>query len=235
MPLRAQTLLLTLALTTCALAQDPLKTLPDNYTRVLDNPTVEVIRAHYGPNEKIPVHDHSSLSTVFVYLSDSGQVRIDHAEPGEKPVSILRPPTTTGAFRVNEGAAERHSIENLGDTPSDFLRIELKNVTLHLPEAFRGKAPKSLATSSDTVEFTNPSVQVERIICAGPTACPVASSPFPSLLVAFTAASLVNPTEQPNRLASGSLLWFPASQSATLIPNGSPAHILRILFPSPTP
>ena len=99
-------------------AQDPLVTLPNNYRSIFDNSSVTVIYAHYGPYEKIPVHDHSSLSTVFVYLSDSGPVRIDHAE--ETPFSVIRPPTVKGSFRVAAGQAERHSIENLGDTSSDF-------------------------------------------------------------------------------------------------------------------
>ncbi len=40
-------------------AQDPLKTLPNNYRSVFDNADLTVIRAHYGPHEKIPVHDPS--------------------------------------------------------------------------------------------------------------------------------------------------------------------------------
>ena len=82
-----------------AAAQDPLVTLPSNYRSIFDNADVAVIRAHYGPHEKIPVHDHTAFSTIFVYLNDSGQVRIDHAEDG-KVDSVVRPPTVKGAYRV---------------------------------------------------------------------------------------------------------------------------------------
>lgn len=215
-----------------ARAQDPLATLPKNYSLVLDNSSVAVIRAHYGAHEKIPIHDHSSLSTVFVYLSDSGQVRIDHVED-DKPVSIVRPPTVNGSFRVAAGLAERHSIENLGDTSSDFLRVELKHVSLALPEPFRGKAPHDPLQSQDSIEFTNPSLQIQRIICVGSAPCPVNPSPAPSLIVAFTPLNMTTGTSQ-QRYGSdaGSVFWLPASQAATITADpGSPTHILRILIP----
>jgi len=214
-------------------AQDPLVTLPQNYRLVLDNSTVAVIRAHYGPHEKIPVHDHTSFSTVFVYLSDSGPVRIDHVE--EKPVSVIRPPTVKGSFRVAAGMAERHSIENLGDTSSDFLRVELKQISLTLPEPFRGKAPQSPLQTQDSVEFTNPSLQIQRIICVGTAPCPVSPSPAPSLIVAFTPLNMTTGTSQKRYESdAGGVFWLPSSHAATITPDpASPTHILRILLPAP--
>ena len=213
-------------------AQDPLATLPQNYRLVFDNSAVAVIRAHYGPHEKIPVHDHTSFSTVFVYLSDSGPVRIDHAE--EKPVSVTRPPTVKGSFRVAAGMAERHSIENLGDTSSDFLRVELKQISLALPEPFRGKAPPSPLKSQNSMEFTNPSLQIQRIICIGASPCPVNSAPAPSLIIAFTPMYIATgASEKREKLDAGAVRWLPSSQAATITPDAaSPAHILRILLPA---
>jgi len=226
-----------LAIAACpiaARAQDPLKTLPNNYWTVLDNSAVVVIRAHYGPHEKIPVHDHTSFSTVFVYLSDSGPVRIDHAEAGEPPVSVTRPPTVKGAFRVAAGIAERHSIENLGDASSDFLRVELKQVSLDLKEPFRGSAPPTLSQSRDSVEFSQPDLQIERIVCVGASPCPVKPSTAPSLLVAFTPLHMADAAGKTEKLDAGTVRWLPASQAATISPDAaSPAHILRILIPSP--
>jgi hypothetical protein len=217
-----------------ALAQDPLITLPNNYRSVLDNSAVAVIRAHYGPHEKIPVHDHSGFSTVFVYLSDSGQVRIDHAEAGGKATSVIRPPTVKGSFRVIAGQAERHSIENLGDTSSDFLRVELKQVPLELKDSFRGKAPQNLSQNQDSVEFTDPVLQIERIICEGSSQCPVKPSSAPSLIIAFTPLSMATgASEKREKLDGGEVRWLPSSQAATITPDAaSPAHILRILLPT---
>ncbi len=211
--LPASLLLLTL-ISAPATPQDPLKLLPANYKLTFSNPAVTVIRAHYGPHEKLPVHDHTSFSTVFVYLNASGPVRIDHAEPGEEPHSVTRPPTTLGSYRVAPGIVERHSIENLSATPSDFLRIELKHVSLDLKEPFRGQAPKSLAGDSDTTEFTSPGLQIERVLCAGPTPCPVKPNPAPSLLV---------------DLPSGAVRWLPAATAGSI---PVPGHILRILLPA---
>lgn len=210
-----------------ALAQDPLKTLPDNYKLVFENADVAVIRAHYGSHEKVPVHDHTSFATVFVYLSDSGQVRIDHQEADGKGFSVTRPPTVTGAYRVAPGMAERHSIENLGDASSDFLRVELKRVDLKLKEPFRGKAPASVAANSDAIEFDDPGVRVERIVCVGSEPCAVKAVPVPSLVIAITAVSVGG-----KKLEAGQVQWLLASQSEVLAGYGVHAvHALRILLP----
>ena len=213
-------------------AQDPLITLPQNYRSVLDNSAVAVIRAHYGAHEKIPVHDHSSFSTVFVYLNDSGPVRIDHAE--ETPVSVVRPPTVKGSYRVAAGQAERHSIENLGDTSSDFLRVELKQVSLDLKDPFRGKAPQDLSHNQDAVEFTAPGLQIERMICIGPASCPIRPTTAPSLVIAFTPSSLATgPSAKAEKLDAGAVRWVPSSQVIVIAPDTtSPSHILRILLPA---
>ena len=125
-----------------ALAQDPTVAFPNNYRKVLDNADVVVLRVHYGPHETVVVHDHSDHPTVYVYLDDSGPVRFVH-EP--ENVILTRPPTHTGAYRVSPGRRERHSLVNLSDKPSDYLRVELKKVPLGtLKQEFRGSAPESL-------------------------------------------------------------------------------------------
>ena len=213
-------------------AQDPVATLPKNYSVVFDTPALEVMRVHYGTHEKIPVHDHTSFATVFVYLNDSGPLRIDHA--GENGASITRPPTTKGAFRVSPAQAERHSIENLGDTSSDFLRVELKQSALALKEPFRGKAPQSLAENQDSLEFTDIDLQIERVICTGHTPCTLKVPATPSLLVAITPLSLTTgDSDKKEKLEAGAIFWLNSSQGATIIPDpATPAHILRILLPA---
>jgi hypothetical protein len=218
-------------------AQDPLVTLPNNYRLIFDNSDVAAIHAHYGAHEKVPVHDHPSVATVFVYLNDSGQVRIDHPEAEGKVESVIRPPTATGAFRVVAGMAETHSIENLGDTSSDFLRVELKNVSLDtLKEPFRGKAPQSVASSQDTIEFTAPGLQIERIICAGASPCPVKASFAPSLIVAISPVSFAATATPKEMLNTGSVRWLPSARSATVTaPANAPGQVLRILLPVDRP
>jgi hypothetical protein len=213
-------------------AQDPIKAFPKNYSLVLDNSAVAVIRAHYGPREKIGVHDHSKFPTVYVYLSDSGPVRMEHFE--EKSFVLTRPPTVKGSFRVSPGRPERHSVENMGDTSSDFLRVELKQVSLGLLEPFRGKAPPSPLQSQNSVEFTDHSLKIQRIICVGASTCPVKPSQVPSLIIAFTPLYVTTgASEKKEKLDAGAVRWLPSSQTATITPDaGSPAHILRILIPT---
>jgi hypothetical protein len=212
-------------------AQDPLTTLPKNYQKIFENENVTVIRAHYGGHEKIPVHDHPAVATVFVYLNNSGQVRIDHAEATGKVVPAVRPPTVLGSYRVAAGLAERHSIENLGDADSDFLRVELKRANLNVPEPFRGKAPASLTQSEDVIEFSNPAVDVERIVCAGPTPCPVKANAAGSLLIALSPLDIELSTGE--SMATGEVRWLAPGEKARIGAQGAgTAHVLRILLPA---
>jgi quercetin dioxygenase-like cupin family protein len=216
-----------------AYAQDPLKLPGKNYTVAFENSEVAVIRAHYGPHEKIPVHDHTSYSTVFVYLSDSGPVKITHEEPGSAEAPVTRPPTVKGAYRVAPGIAERHSIENLGDLSSDFLRVELKQVSLKMKEPFRGKAPRSLNADADEVEFDDPQVRIERIVCVGAQPCAVKAEDAPSLVVAFTSFAMISEkTRRTEMVEAGAVRWVPAGEGMSVEAEGDGvAHLLRISLP----
>jgi hypothetical protein len=205
------------------LAQDPLVTLPQNYKVVFENADVKVIRAHYGPHEKVPVHDHPGVATVFVYLNDAGKVRIDH--DGDGAESVVRPPTVKGSYRVAAALAERHSIENLGDQPSEFLRVELKRVTLTMKEPFRGKAPVTPG-AGEVVEFETPGVRVERIVCVGSAACAVKAEAEPSVLVAFGATELTVGSGKSERLEDGGVRWLTGSAGATVV---GPVQVLRVV------
>lgn len=211
-------------------AQDPLKLPGKNYTVAFENSDVAVIRAHYGPREKIPVHDHASFSTVFVYLSDSGPVKIRHEGEGPKDFAVTRPPTVKGAYRIAPGMTERHSIENLSDLSSDFLRVELKRVSLQGKEPFRGRAPQSLSADSDVVEFNDPQVQIERIVCVGTEACAVKPSAGPSLLIAFAGFEMTSDaTHKSEAVDAGALRWVPAHEGESVVAaGGGVAHLLRI-------
>jgi len=221
-----------LAAAAVAHAQDPLTLPGKNYTVAFENSDVAVIRAHYGPHERIPVHDHASFATVFVYLSDSGPVKINHEEDG-KIEPVVRPPTVKGAYRVAPGIAERHSIENLGDQSSDFLRVELKRVSLKMKEPFRGKAPQSLNADADVVEFDDPQVRIERIVCVGAEACAVKAEAAPSLVVAFTSFAMsLGASGRKEVVEAGAVRWVPSGEGMRVVAEGAgPAHLLRISLP----
>ncbi len=233
--LRAQKLLLSLsaiaASVSPAIAQDPIAAYPKNYSLALDNDVVSVVRVHYGPHERIGVHDHSKFPTVYVYLSPSGPVWFEHDE--KPPFRLTRPPVSTGAFRVSPGRVERHAVENLGDVSSDFLRVELKQVPLGSAlQPFRGKAPTSPSQSSQAVEYRSPQFDVQRVICQPETQCRMDSSTSPSLLIAFSSLK-VNENDNVALLKNGDIKWVQGSHPAAITSaSNAPAHLLRIIFHS---
>jgi len=199
---------------------------PKNYSIVLDNSAVQVIRVHYGPHEKLGVHDHSKNPTIYVYLNDAGPVRFQHIE--KEAFTLTRPPTAKGAFRISPGRLEEHTVENLGETSSDFLRVELKQVPLgRFKQAFRGPAPHSLSESRISEEFKNPFVQVQRVVCVDASGCSVQPSQLPSVIVSFTPMR----SKEPKILEAGAVRWLAPSEGLTITPDGSsPAHLLRIMI-----
>src|SRR5689334_10028215 len=105
-------------------AQDPIKTLPDNYKVVLDNEFVRVVRVHYDAGAILPDHVHPAGNTVYVYLSESDGVVFKHS--GNINRAVTRPLVKPGAIRVATGPEEHHTVANESKKPSDFLRIFLK-------------------------------------------------------------------------------------------------------------
>ena len=103
-------------LATTALSQDPVKVDPKHYKVESENSQVRVLRIHYGPHEKSPMHGHPDA--VAVFLTD-GHVRF--GLPGGK--------TEENTFKAGEARftpAGKHAPENLTDKPFDLILVELK-------------------------------------------------------------------------------------------------------------
>jgi hypothetical protein len=192
-----------LLLLSAAFVHNP-KPLPPNYKVILDNPDVQVQRVDYGPHEFVPMHDHPAVATVYVYLNNSGVVDISHEGPDA--VTVHRPPTHTGAFRISPGAFERHSVQNQSDLPSGFLRIELKHLPANSVLAeFRGQAPQEPFHSTDTeVLYDHPGLRIERTVCIIDEKCTFGTERAPSVMVVIPLESTSDPKQ--------SLVnWFPAN------------------------
>jgi hypothetical protein len=113
-----------LAMVAPALAQDPYRLLPKNYSVELDNLYVRISRVKYSPGDRLPEHSHPSIPTVYVYLTDGGPIRFVHKTP---KFELERPAVKAGGVRFNRNAkVETHETEYRGDAPSEYLRIELK-------------------------------------------------------------------------------------------------------------
>ncbi len=220
---------LTLALlTTTALAQTP-QPLPSNYQTILNNHDLLVMRVHYGPHEIVPMHDHSAYPTVFVYLNNSGEVRIDHEPPNA--FSVTRPPTHTGAFRISPGMIERHSITNLSDLPSDFLRVELKTIPpADLKEVTRGAVPSPLMPGTRT-EFEDTALRIDRIVCPFAISCEATPIPSRSLLIPITDLKMQTSSEK-HTLKPGEVAWLPANAKRPVqLSPGAQALRISLLYP----
>ena len=225
--MRALALALAL-LTTTALAQSPL---PKNYKTILDNHDLLVMRVHYGPHEFVPMHDHSAYPTLYVYLNNSGEVRIDHEPP--HAFSVTRPPTHIGNFRLAPGMTERHSITNLGDEPSDFLRVEFKTLPPgDLKEVTRGEVPSPLFPGTHT-EFTDPALRIDRLVCPPTVPCQAPPNSARSLLVPLTDLKLDPPSAGHHSFSPGEVAWISANAKKPLqLSPGAQALRITLLYPN---
>ncbi len=223
-------------LTSQPFAQDPSKTLPENYKLQFENDWVKVTRVHYGPHEKLPSHRHTQTASAYVYLNDSGPVVFKHI--GLEYGAVTRPATKAGSFRLFRGLAEMHEVENLSDLPSDFLRVEFKTEPIN-DKSLRGRFYREAYPAGENfqkVQFENEQIRITRLVCAqGKTLEISASAAEPALLVALTPAGLG--TSQRGVILRVShtehILWISPGQKKTLlngrIPN-EPVELLRFDF-----
>src|SRR4051812_15941282 len=94
--IRSLVVLGSLALAGHAGAQEPTTAAPNNYRLELDNEFVRVIRATLAPRDHVPVHQHPTLPTVYVYLTDAGPTRFTHITPS---YTLERAPVRAGGVR----------------------------------------------------------------------------------------------------------------------------------------
>ena len=218
-------------------AQDPLKTLPQNYKLQFENDWVKVTRVHYGPHEKLPAHGHTQTGSAYVYLNDSGPVVFKHI--GLEYGAVTRPATKAGSFRLYRGLTEIHEVENLSELSSEFLRVEFKTEPIN-DKSLRGRFYREAYPAGENfqkVQFENEQIRITRLVCAqGKTLEISASAAEPALLVALTPAGLG--TSQRTMFLDGfshidEILWLLPGQKKTLS-NGyltnEPVELLRFDF-----
>jgi hypothetical protein len=224
---------LALTLAMSASAQNPLETLPNNYKLDMENQWVRVIRVHYAPHEKVPVHDHAEGPVVYVYLTDGGPVRFQHFTPRE--VLAIRPATKQGGFRIHHALVERHSVENASDIPSDFLRVELKalSAATQIPDVKVDPPVLSAGENLEKVEFEDENLRIVRSVCAAHKTCIARDVLAPALEIAFTPVTLTGIAARLVRITSqaGQVRWVaPVAHEEARNLGAVAAHRLRIEF-----
>ena len=99
-----------------AFAQDPVKVDAKHYKVESENAKIRILRIHYGPHEKSPMHEHPD--SVAVFLSD-----------GHSKFTLPDGKTQEESFKAGDTLftpAGKHAPENLGDKPFDLILVELK-------------------------------------------------------------------------------------------------------------
>lgn len=162
-----------------------LQTPQTDATIEFENPSVRIVRVHYKPHQKTPLHEHPPTPTVYVYVTDGGRLKIGH--DGETPVT--RPAVKAGGIRFQKGVAESHVVEELDGVESEYIRIELKGEQVDLPDQDIRRTP------SDRTPYSSGMIGIERITCAPATPCP--ASPLPSVFVYGKKAVWVAPNVSP--------------------------------------
>ena len=99
-----------------ALAQDPVKVAPKNYSVVLENDQVRVLRAILSPGEKTPSHEHPAMVVVPLTDAIARFTRADGSTQEQKMAAGT--PLWIGA--------EKHAVENIGKAKVEVIVIELK-------------------------------------------------------------------------------------------------------------
>lgn len=198
-----------------AFAQDPVKAAPQNYSLQFENELVKVLRVHYPARSKVPVHDHSKAPAAYVYLTDAGPTHFKH--PGWNQPVLTRPAVKAGSFRLSPTRFddETHEVENPGDLPSSFLRIEFK----YLPVAktsIVGRFPREQfpnARSTIKQHFDNENVRVTRyIVPANERIKLTAEKTGPSLLVVVFAGKAREAQSKAEQFEAGQTIWVEAGR-----------------------
>ena len=136
-------LIVALAFALPAAGQDPIKSNPDVYKVVFENPTVRVLRVTVKPNAKTTIHEHPD--TVVIPLS-STKVKFTGADGKSVDAALT-------AGQASWAPAEKHSGENLEKTPAEVILVELKG---NKPPT--ATVPTSRPDMNITTLFDNPRV-----------------------------------------------------------------------------
>jgi hypothetical protein len=174
-------LLFLLCFTIGVSAQDPYLAAGSHYHLEFENAWARASRVTYGPHESAPVHEHPPTpTTIYIYVTDGGEFRFKHMT-GMKVAgtTITRPAVKAGAIRFAHSAPETHSVEYLGDAPTEYVRIELRTEPLDLPIRNIRIPPPVLDPAKSTVlnEFENGQVRILRVVCAAGEKCPASRNP----------------------------------------------------------
>jgi len=195
-------------------AQEGAATLPKNYRVQFENAWVKVTSVRYEPLQKLPGHAHTPNPAAYVYLNDGPPVIFRHVGGS----AATRAATTAGTVRVYRGLEEVHEVENTGNAPSEFLRVEFKTLGAS-PETLRGKFARPADTKSPVTHLEHQQVRLTRLWVPASGSLDLGSAPQPALIIALASDGGAR---------AGQERWVPASTDVTLQNSGkAPIDFLR--------
>jgi hypothetical protein len=202
-------------------AQEGAATLPKNYRVQFENAFVKVTAVRYEPMQKLPGHTHTPNPSAYIYLNDGPPVIFRHVGGS----AATRAATKAGTFRIYRGLEEVHEVENTGNAPSEFLRVELKTQGID-PAAFRGKFERPASgAGAPVVHFDHPQVRITRLWLPPGQPLAIQGSNEPSLLIALATAG---------GFKAGQEQWVAASTPISLNNTGTvPIDVLRFELKTP--
>jgi hypothetical protein len=210
-------LVVVVGMSAVASGQEGAATLPKNYRVQFENAWVKVTAVRYEPMQKLPGHAHTPNPAAYVYLNDGPPVIFRHVGGS----AATRAATTAGTVRVYRGLEEVHEVENTGNAPSEFLRVELKTAGLS-PETLRGKFARPANMTEPVTHLEHPQIRLTRLWVPASGSLALGTSPQPALIIALASAGDVK---------AGQERWVPASTDVTLHnPAKAPIDFLRFDF-----
>lgn len=209
--------------------QDGLIAYPDVYKVQFENAYVRLIRVKLPGDARLGDHTHPPGIMLHVYFNDAYPVQFNHDGP---PNDVTRPSVKARSYRVGRATPETHTVNNMGPTLSDYMRVELKTAG---DEGLLRRIPvlPLVDSSSTLVDMNNSQYRSSRItIRSGAQMELTAPAAEPFLLLALTDGITVE-RAAPNlsTLQIGGEHFVNASERVTLRNTGSsPVQMLRVDF-----
>jgi len=111
-------------------AQDPAKVDPQHCKVEFENAQVRVLRWNLGPHDKVPMHEHPAYVQIVLtgghgrFTSPDGKTREDDTKAGQ----------------TSWNEPQKHSYENLSDSATESIQVELKGKAAKAKPAAKKKS-----------------------------------------------------------------------------------------------
>jgi len=218
-------LVLVAAFLSHAYGQDPTVVVPESYKLQFENDSLRVLRVHYAAHQKVRVHNHSRFPAAYVYLNDAGPVNFIHT--GWQDPILTRRAVKARTLRLSRtsSADETHSVDNISNTDTDFLRIEFRTLRQGESLAFIRYEPERYdkAKPFTKVLFDNPEFRATRMAAPARSELSVTANNDPALVTLLTAGR-IDGVDQP----MGHTVWLAAGKTLKIVaPTNGEVEIFR--------